>query len=208
MPLYPNSRYLIGIAGESASGKSTLCEELVARTPHRVLAVLGLDSYYHTRSDASLDSVSRPNFDHPKAFDHRLLIDHLDELRAGRPIHVPQYDFVTHRRCTGTTTLEPAPVVIVEGILALYWPELRARYNWSLFLRVPSSVRLQRRIARDTNLRGRTRVSVMEQWNQTVEPMATLYCTPTQHLADMVVEMDSPRDGVIDQLLERILANC
>ena len=179
---------LIGIAGETASGKSTFCARLLDRVPTGLVRVLNLDSYYRSREHLSVVERGQVNFDHPDAFDYQLLMDHVDKLCHGHDVQVPVYDFHSHVRLSDTIELTWAPVIVVEGILALYWEDLRRRYDYGIYLDAPENLRLKRRIARDTAERGRTRESVIEQWKSSVQAMSAEFCLPTKQYANLVVD--------------------
>lgn len=185
--------FILAVAGGTASGKTTFSRVLVARTG---ATLISHDRYY--RDCPEPDGV---NFDHPDALDTALLVEHLDALRAGRAVDVPDYDFATHRRVPGTR-IEPRPLIVVEGILVLADPEVVKRCDLTVFMYCPDDVRLLRRLLRDCAERGRTLQSVAEQYLTTVRPMHERYVAPCQHAADMVL------DGLVppEPELVRVLA--
>lgn len=195
---------LIGIAGETASGKSTFCNRLLDRTPAGLIRVLSLDSYYRSRKHLTTAEREQVNFDHPDALDYQLLIDHVDKLRHGQDVQVPIYDFHSHVRLSDTIELTWAPVIVVEGILALYWEDLRRRYDYPIYVDAPEDLRLKRRIARDTAHRGRTRESVIDQWKTSVQAMSAEFCAPTKQFADLVVD----GEATDDTQLQKVIALC
>jgi len=195
---------LIGIAGETASGKSTLCARLLDRAPTGLVRVLSLDSYYRSQGHLPDADRGRVNFDHPDAFDYQLLMDHVDKLRRGLDIQVPVYDFGSHVRLADTITMSWAPVIVVEGILALYWEDLRRRYDYRIYVDAAENLRLKRRIARDTAHRGRTRQSVISQWKTSVQAMSSEFCVPTKPYADLIMN----GKATDDRQLEKVLALC
>jgi uridine kinase len=150
------------------------------------VAILDLDSYYLDRS--SVASTARPklNFDEPAAFEVPLVVAHLRELRDGRPVEKPHYSFADHVRL-GSSRLAPAPVVIVEGLFALWWSELRELLDCKVYVEASEATRLARRVARDVASRGRTADSVYRQFDETVKPMHVRYIEPTRRFADIVV---------------------
>ncbi len=151
--------------------------------------LLDLDSYYLDHSALSQKSRSRLNFDQPDAFDVTLLLQHLHQLRHGRPVEKPRYSFEHHTRC-GFEPVCPAPIVLVEGLFALWWEELRVLLDLKVFLDAPSDLRLARRLKRDVTDRGRIAESVLQQYEATVRPMHDLYVEPTRAHADLVLIND------------------
>ncbi len=194
----PQRPLLIGIAGCSGSGKTTLARELA----HGLNATLfPLDLYYRDLSQFPLDSRDKRNFDHPDSLESELFIAHLRELAEGRAIQRPVYDFRTHSRVESAfTTITPCPVVIVEGILALHYPELLPLYTLSVYVDAPHEVCLTRRIHRDIRERGRTEASVREQYEAAVRPMADLYILPSQHHATLTVSGCESLDWSVAQV--------
>lgn len=179
--------YLVGIAGGSGSGKSTLARALAdALGPERV-ASLALDAYYHDRSELPPAARVELNYDLPEAFDRELLIGHLRALRGGQPVCPPAYSFDTHCRVGTTPPVEPRDLVLVEGILLLHDPEVRSLLDFSIYLDAPSTVRLARRLARDTAERGRSAAAVFRQYATTVAPAHAAYVEPTKAVADLVL---------------------
>jgi uridine kinase len=196
---------LIGIAGETASGKSTFCAQIVDRAPAGSLRVLSLDSYYRSQDHLPSRKREEVNYDHPEAFDLALLLEHIDELCQGRSIHMPVYDFGSHERLAKTIEVSWAPIIIIEGILALYWEELRRRYDVTVYVDAPENLRLERRIARDTAHRGRTRQSVIDQWESSVQPMSRAFCAPTREFADLIVNGENQDLAALEHLLDGLI---
>ncbi len=184
LPL-PERPTLIGIAGCSGSGKTTLARELAAR----LKAVLfPLDLYYRDLSQFPLDSRDKRNFDHPDSLESELFIPHLRDLAQGRAIQRPVYDFRTHSRVPDAfTSVSPSPYIVVEGILALHYPELLPLYTLSVYVDTPQEVCLTRRIRRDIRERGRTEACVREQYEAAVRPMADQYILPSRTHATLTV---------------------
>ena len=174
----------IGLAGGTGAGKTTLAHMLAGALGEVI--VLDLDSYYLDRSGLSPEMRGRLNFDEPDAFDVTLLVRHLRHLQIGRPVEKPRYSFEHHTR-TGVDTLYPAPIVVVEGLFALWWKELRETLNLKVYLDAPPDIRLERRIARDIESRGRTVQSVRHQYETTVRPMHERYVAPTRAHADLIL---------------------
>ncbi len=179
---------VVGIAGGTGAGKTTLAHLLAEALGHVI--VLDLDSYYLDRSGLSRESRDRLNFDEPGAFDVSLLMEHLRQLRDGRPVQKPRYSFEHHTRC-GAETVRPAPIVLVEGLFALWWEELRTLLNLKVYLDAPQELRVMRRVKRDVEFRGRSAESVLQQFEATVRPMHDLYVAPTRAHADLVLVNDS-----------------
>ena len=190
--------HLIGIAGPSGSGKTQLAHALCQRLGETT-GVIALDSYYRNPDPAR----PRRNFDHPTALDARLLTRHLRLLASGRSIERPVYDFRVHRRLSTAVRVEPAPFVVVEGLLTLYWPELRRLLRTRIYLRADDGLCLSRRVERDTRERGRTEASVRHQWRSTVRPMCGRYVEPTAAHADAVFDGSRPLDEIVDAVTRR-----
>ncbi len=183
---------VVGIAGGTASGKTTLARLAAARTG---AALVTHDRYY-------FDADASTNFDHPDALDTARLVTHLDQLRAGEAVHLPVYDFATHRREAVTERLEPHRLVIVEGILVLAEPALRARFDLAVFVHAAADVRLIRRVRRDIAERGRDLESVLTQYLATVRPMHETFVEPSARHAELVLD----GEGALERELERLLA--
>jgi uridine kinase len=177
----------VGIAGGTGAGKTSVCD-LLRRTLDGV-TILDLDSYYVDRSDLAPERRAGLNFDEPAAFDVPLLLAHLSLLRGGHAIDKPRYSFESHTRC-GFERIAPAPIVLVEGLFALWWEELRRTLDLKVFIEAPADARLARRLERDVVARGRTIESVHLQYTTTVLPMHARYVEPTRALADVVVRND------------------
>jgi uridine kinase len=189
------STTIIGIAGASGAGKSLLARQLHARMrdrfSNRDVAILNEDSYYRRRDELSLGDREKINFDHPSAFEHELLVKHLNELRNGNSVDVPQYDYAQHNRSSDVITMESSKVIILEGILILHDSELRDSLDLKIFVDVPLDVCLSRRLRRDIEERGRSLESVLNQYHSTVRPMFAEFIEPSKSYADIIV----PRGG-------------
>ncbi len=184
--------FVIGIAGGTGSGKTTLAERFVARTAALHIAH---DRYYRTGPPDT-------NFDHPDAVETTLLVEHLAALQRGEAIDLPDYDFATHTRIVGKR-VRPRPIIVVEGILALADEALRACFDVSVFVRCPDDIRLLRRILRDCAQRGRTLESVAGQYLATVRPMHERYVAPCEALADLVLDGMGDPDAEVERLVTR-----
>ena len=194
---------VIGIAGGTGSGKSTLMEELVARFRDEV-TVLSHDNYYRRRDGISMEDRQKINYDEPAALETDLMARHLDQLRHGETVECPVYDFTQHNRSDKTKVLVPKKVIIVEGILIFENKELRDLMDIRIFVDTDADVRLCRRIARDVNERGRTLESVLDQYQNTVKPMHELYVEPSKKFANIVVPEGGRNLVALDMILTRI----
>ncbi len=198
----PQRPLIIGIAGCSGSGKTTLAREL---TQEWSATLLPLDFYYRCLSHLPPEERALQNFDHPDSLEHDLLVKQIEELAESRSIERPVYDFTTHTRVPNLTqTVAPAPVLIVEGILALHYPRLRALYDFSIYVNAPNEICLNRRIYRDMRERGRTEESVRAQFEATAKPMADLYVIPSARHASVVVEGTDDLDWSVEQVSVRL----
>lgn len=178
---------VIGIAGGTGSGKTTVARGIAAALPTEAVTVLEHDSYYRDRLDLSYDDRSQLNFDHPDSLETSLLVDHIVRLKRGEAIEVPAYDFTTHSRRAETKRVEPTPVLIVEGILVLSEETLRAEFDIKLFVDTDSDIRVFRRVRRDIEQRGRSFDSVREQYYNSVRPMHLEFVEPSKRWADLII---------------------
>lgn len=198
----------IGIAGASASGKSLLSKtihyELQYELGDEAVAIIKEDSYYKDRSDISFEEREQINYDHPNAFDHDLLIQHLDALSNKESISVPVYDYTVHNRSAETQSMQPTKVIIVEGILLLHDKNIRKRLDAKVFMDTDLDICLLRRLKRDIEERGRTVDSVIEQYKRTVRPMFMEFVQPSKQYADIIVPRGGKNRVVIEMLKARI----
>ncbi len=178
---------VIGIAGGSGSGKTTISEAVVETVGPDLVTLIQHDAYYRDLAHLDLDARAAVNFDHPDSLETELLIAHLGELRAGRPIERPVYDFSRHVRTAATVTVVPETVVLVEGILVLAEAELREMFDLKIYIDTDADLRLLRRLRRDIVERGRTVDSVMTQYLGTVRPMHLQFVEPSKRYADIIV---------------------
>jgi len=191
---------LILIAGGSCSGKTTIAHLLAARFPPQDVFVFSQDSYYRDLSpEARRDPMSH-NFDHPDAIDHGALVCDVSRLLQGFAVEIPLYDFTVHRRRSERERREPVRVLILEGIFALYYPELVRLGRLRIFIDAAADLRLQRRIERDIRERGRTRESVLHQWEHTVRPMHERFVEGTCGRADIILSGDHERERIPEYL--------
>jgi len=193
---------MLAIAGCSGSGKTTLAAELATQLE---ATLFPLDLYYRDLSQFPLDSRHKRNFDHPDSLESELIVEHVRALARRETIQRPVYDFKTHSRVSGAfDAITPSSVVIVEGILALHYPELPPLYGFSIYVDAPHEVCLARRIHRDVRERGRTAESVREQFNATAKPMADLYVVPSADRATIRVDGTESLDWSVEQVLQRL----
>lgn len=191
---------VIGIAGGSGSGKTTLVKNLVNVFGDKI-TVLSHDNYYKRHDEMSYEERCGLNYDEPGAFDTSLMIYQLDQLRHGKNIECPVYDFTVHNRSNDTVFLEARRVIIVEGILIFENPQLRELMDMKIFVDADSDIRICRRMKRDVNKRGRSLESVILQYQQTVKPMHEMYVEPSKKFADLVV-LEGGKNQVALTLLE------
>lgn len=200
---------IIGIAGASASGKSliahTIFEELVQEIGDDQIGVITEDSYYKDQSHLSMDERVKTNYDHPNAFDHSLLAQHLTQLLKGESVEIPRYSYTEHTRMQETSHFVPRRVIILEGILLLNEPRLRELMDVSIFMDTPLDICLIRRLVRDVQERGRTMDSVLKQYQTTVRPMFLQFIEPSKQYADVIVPRGGRNRIAIDMLKSRIL---
>lgn len=178
---------VVGVAGGSGSGKTTVARALVGALPVGHVAWLEHDAYYRDQRELPFEERVKINYDHPDALDDALFVEHLDALRAGRAVDRPSYDFANHTRAAETVHIEPAPVIVVEGILVLSDPALRARMNLKVFVDTDADIRVIRRIRRDLEQRGRSFAQVRAQYYETVRPMHVAFVEPSKRFADVIV---------------------
>ena len=197
---------MIGIAGGSGSGKTTIARKIQERCLGFSTLLFQLDHYY--RDLAHLDPAERDrvNFDHPDALEMELLEDHVRKLADGSFIDRPTYEFASHTRSSKVLRLDPAEVIIVDGIFALYSPQIRKHLDCSIFVDVSDDVRFIRRLRRDVDERGRTNDGVIKQYLSSVKPMHDQFVAPTKYLADLVVQWDNYNDRTVDMLTNMILS--
>jgi uridine kinase len=185
-PWKPDRPLFIGLAGGSGSGKTTIAEEVVDRLEGRV-ALLHHDAYYRNMVELTFDERTRVNYDHPSSLETELLVKHLESLRSGVAIEHPVYDFASHLRSSETVRMEPARVVIVEGILVLSDSQLRSELDLKIFVDTDPDLRLARRLERDISERGRSVESVIAQYFATVRPMHLEFVEPSRRYADLII---------------------
>lgn len=201
-----SERLFIGIAGGSGSGKTTLAERLAEHFGDR-LSLLRHDDYYKAQSSLTLRERATLNFDHPDAFDTDLLIQHLDELRAGRDIDCPIYNYSLHDRDGATRRVSATEVIVLEGILIFENPELLRRLDIKIFVDTDADVRILRRLKRDVSERGRSMDSVISQYFATVKPMHEAFVEPSKRNADIIVPEGGMNRVALEMITERIISH-
>jgi uridine kinase len=195
---------IVGIAGGSGSGKSTVAHRLAAAMPPGRCATIEHDSYYRDQAHLTLAERQVINYDHPASLESSLLAEQLRGLREGRPVDVPIYDFANHTRRKDTRHVEPARVVIVEGILVFVEPALRELMDIKIFVDTDADIRIIRRIRRDLEQRGRSFGSIRDQYYTTVRPMHLEYVEPSKRWADLIVPEGGDNKVALDVILGRL----
>ena len=189
---------IIGIAGGTGSGKTTVVNQIVKHLPTDEVCVISQDSYYKSTDGLSYEERTKINFDHPRAIDFDLLIKHLQELKKGKTINQPVYSFVTHNRTKDVVKTHPRKVVIVEGILIFNSEELRDLFDIKIFVHADTDERLIRRVRRDITERGRDVEEVLNRYQSTLKPMHRQFIEPTKNFADIIIPNDRFNTVAID----------
>lgn len=189
---------IIGIAGGTGSGKTTVVNQIVKHLPTDEVCVISQDSYYKSTDGLSYEERTKINFDHPRAIDFDLLIKHLQELKKGKTINQPVYSFVTHNRTKDVVKTHPRKVVIVEGILIFNSEELRDLFDIKIFVHADTDERLIRRVRRDITERGRDVEEVLNRYQSTLKPMHQQFIEPTKNFADIIIPNDRFNTVAID----------
>ena len=196
--------YLIGVAGGSNSGKTTIARRLEEMIGSEELSLIRLDAYYTTMRDQPLEVRASVNYDHPDAFDWDLLDDHLERLTVGESVKVPSYDYTIYDRTDEYEVVVPGKVIVVEGILVLWEPRLRERFDLKIFVDTPADLRIIRRLRRDVAERGRTQESILEQYLTTVRPSHEQFIEPSKRYADVIVPEGGLNRPAVEVLLARV----
>lgn len=189
---------IIGIAGGTGSGKTTVVHQIMNELPTTEVGIISQDSYYRETSNLSYEERTKINFDHPRAIDFELITSHLKDLKAGKTIEQPVYSFVTHNRTGDVVLTHPRKVIIVEGILILSNPELRELFDIKIFVHADSDERLIRRLKRDISERGRDMEEVLNRYQTTLKPMHEQFIEPTKTFADIIIPNDRYNTVAID----------
>ncbi|MBR6321406.1 MAG: uridine kinase [Lachnospiraceae bacterium] len=195
---------LIGIAGGSGSGKTTLADRLVESFGREEVSILRHDSYYKRHDDLSYEERSQLNYDSPDAYETELLCEHIRRLKQGESVDVPVYDFTVHNRSDKTERVDPAPVIVLEGILIFADERLLDLMDIKIFVDTDADERILRRLKRDVRDRGRSIESVMGQYLDTVKPMHELYVEPSKRSADIIVPRGGRNTVALEMLIDRV----
>ncbi|HET9702418.1 MAG TPA: uridine kinase [Vicinamibacterales bacterium] len=195
------SLFVIGVAGGSGSGKTTVVRRIVDSLGSEHVTLLDHDRYYRDRNDLRLEERASLNYDHPDSLETDLLVRHVRELRAGRAVQVPRYDFTRHARLPETETCQPRRALIVEGILVFTDAALRELMDLKVFVDTDSDTRFIRRLQRDVAERGRTMESVIDQYQSTVKPMHLEFVEPSKRYADVIIPLGGHNTVAVDLLL-------
>ena len=198
-----NTPFIIGIAGGSGSGKSTITRKVIEAAGTEHTGVIVQDNYYLDQSDLTFEQRGLTNYDHPHAFDWALMSAQIDDLRNGVPIKMPLYDFALHTRSSETIRVTPAKVIVVEGLFALYDKTLRDMMSMRIYVDTDPDVRFIRRLTRDISERGRTMESVIEQYKSTVRPMHNQFIEPTKRYADVILPHGA-NEPAVDLIISKI----
>ena len=197
---------IIGIAGGTGSGKTTITRQIVERFGSDV-TVIYHDNYYKSHHDLTYEERTKLNYDHPNAFDTDMLVNDLANLKEGREIECPVYDYTIHDRSEETITVRPSRIIVVEGILIFYPEELRKQMDIKIFVDADADVRILRRINRDVKKRGRTLDSVINQYLDTVKPMHEAFVEPSKRHADVIIPEGGKNQVALEMLLGRMQAH-
>ncbi len=195
---------LIGIAGGTGSGKTTLADKLVDNFGNDEVSILRHDSYYKRHDNMTYEERSQLNYDHPDAFDTELLCEHIRKLKAGEAVEMPVYDYTIHNRSDKVVLVNPAPVIVLEGILIFAEKELCELMDIKVFVDTDADVRILRRIVRDVKERGRSLDSVITQYLTTVKPMHEQFVEPSKRRADIIIPEGGENVVALDMLIQRV----
>jgi len=204
MPPVSLTPLVIGIAGGSGSGKTTVSQTILQRADPNLVAYIQHDSYYKDLSDLPPAQRATTNFDHPNSLETDLMVEHVRRLRAGQVVEVPSYDFTTHTRKKETQHVEPRPILLVEGILLFTDRRMRELCDLKLFVDTDADLRFIRRLQRDLEERGRTTESVIQQYQATVRPMHLEFVEPSKRYADLIIPEGGYNEVAMDVFMARI----
>ncbi len=195
---------VIGIAGGTGSGKSTIAQAIAAAVPSESVSIIEHDAYYRDLSDLPAEERSAMNFDHPGALETELLVRHVAQLRQGAPVDIPMYDFKSHHRLAERRRVESTPVIIVEGILVFVEEPMRSLMDVKIFVDTDADIRLMRRIRRDMEQRGRSFSSIRDQYYKTVRPMHLQFVEPSKRWADIIIPEGGDNQVALDFIIARV----
>ena len=195
---------ILGVAGGTGSGKTFTVNNLLSTYPSNSINAINLDSYYKDLSHINYLDRVKQNFDHPRSIDINLMTTHLKQLCKGDDIDIPIYDFSNHIRLDSTHSISQSKIIIVEGIFALHYKQLRKLYTLKIFIETPEDIRFERRLIRDTRERGRTINSVKKQFELTVLPMHEKFIEPSKQFADLIINGDNDITNIISSIKEKI----
>jgi uridine kinase len=198
------AKLVVGIAGGTGSGKTTIARNIVRGLPHGTCVLLEHDGYYRDSAHLDLEERAMINYDHPDALETELLLKHIEMLRQGEAIEKPRYDYATHSRSKEKAVVEPVPVVVVEGILIFADPDLRKAFDIRIFVDTDADIRVLRRLSRDTQERGRTIEAVIRQYYATVRPMHLEFVEPSKRWADVIIPEGGHNAIALDLVIERL----
>lgn len=201
---YNRKPLIIGIAGGTGSGKSTVARSILESIPERNVAIIEQDCYYKDQSHLPPEERVNVNYDHPLAFDTDLLIEHVENLIRGQAIEKPQYDFTVHNRKKQSLRVEPKDIILLEGILILDSPRLRELMDIKIFVDTDADVRIIRRIVRDMRERGRSLESVISQYLNIVKPAHNEFCEPTKRYADIIIPEGGYNKVAVDIMVTKV----
>jgi len=196
--------YIVGVAGGTGSGKTTIARKIAESLPSEMVTILEHDAYYLDRGELSYEERCALNFDHPDALETSLLVTHVRTLKRGERIEVPMYDFKIHRRGPHTRRVEPTPIVLVEGILLFSDEPLRTELDLKLFVDTDADIRVLRRVRRDMEHRGRSFESIREQYYRTVRPMHLQFVEPSKRWADLIIPEGGHNGVALDLITAKV----
>lgn len=199
-----NNCILIGVAGGSGSGKTTVANNLVKAFKVEDAALVEQDAYYKELTNMTIEEKAKVNFDHPDSIEFDLLKKHLEALKNGMSIERPIYDFTTHSRKEGTVKINPSKIIIVEGILIFAVPEIRDLFDVKIFVDTDADEMILRRIERDMNERGRSLESIKNQYLTTVKPMYLEFCEPSKRYADIIIPRGGENRVAVDMVISKL----
>ncbi|MEZ7890374.1 MAG: uridine kinase [Candidatus Wallbacteria bacterium] len=196
--------FVLGIAGGSGSGKTTVAKKILEQINDAPVIFLDHDSYYKDQSNLKLEERAKINYDHPDALDNDLLLEHLKDLKSGKTINKPIYNFVTYTRSNETITIEPKPLIVLEGFLIFVDPRIRQMCDIKIFVDTDDDVRIIRRIERDMQERGRSLESIIKQYFSTVRPMHQQFVEPSKRYADLIIPYGGHNQIAVDMVVNQL----